>query len=220
MPNATQILRIVVVAGDPLTATEIAQKIIPFRRDQDVEKKRLRKSVIKRLGILMSRDLVERARDAEPKQEAFGDIMTQARYRATDAGRDFVAAGKKITCARKDKTRRPCVIPGTDRQRFWSALRLMRKATLPAIVEAASRKGDDPARMMRNLGNFMRALQRAGIVVVLPVREPGHALTSNGFKRYALINDIGRIAPIVRKHGIFNPNNNEHIAYRDDGRAR
>ncbi len=107
------------------------------------------------------------------------------------------------------------MLPDTERQRLWSALRIAKKATLAELAEACSR-GPKPERTIWNARKFMQALSRAGIVVVLPVRTKGYAPTSNGFLRYGLATDLGPLAPVPGKDSVFDPNSKSKIEYRKE----
>jgi hypothetical protein len=60
---------------------------------------------------------------------------------------------------------------------------------------------------------YLLLLCRAGVALRLRDREPGFAPSSNGFVRYALMKDLGPIAPVTRANALFDPNARKHIAY-------
>ena len=68
-----------------------------------------------------------------------------------------------------------------------------------------------PYKDHANLRRYMRALCLTGFLVEMPTRERGTAETSNGYKRYRLMNDTGDIAPTYRnqKHEVFDHNTRE-----------
>jgi hypothetical protein len=95
----------------------------------------------------------------------------------------------------------------TLRQRAWTAMRVMAKFS---TVEIASACLDVPQKKDQdNIRRYCRGLKDAGILIEMPTREGGSALTSNGFKRYRICEDLGEIAPShrVRKKDVFDHNN-------------
>jgi hypothetical protein len=93
--------------------------------------------------------------------------------------------------------------------RVWRALRILGKASLPELLEIADAQGR-PAEHTRK---YLAMLTRYGIVVISGRRSEGSAPTSNGFKRYILVRDLGPIAPVwsQRKQVLFDPNSRENI---------
>ncbi len=99
----------------------------------------------------------------------------------------------------------------TLRQRSWSAMRIMSTFSINDLVAVAS---DDPTdEQHRNIGRYCSGLVKAGVLMEMANRERGAAETSNGFKRYNLINDTGEIAPTYRntKSEVFDHNTQEVI---------
>lgn len=180
---------------------------------------RPRKRVVIALGRLLRRGFVEQIK---PKpaftHDARGRITANEtpslEYRLTKDGRAFVAAGIPISSGPKGPIsghRR--TMKETFRARLWRAFRLKSKATIPDLVEIASRgAGRDEGS---NARQYMRHLVMAGIAVALPVKTQGFAPTSNGFKRFALVVDLGPLAPVATRAHLFNPNLNEKIPYRE-----
>jgi len=137
-------------------------------------------------------------------------------YQITLAGKKAVLDGtvlksgpqKKLT---QSKPRRPK--KETFRDRLWRAMRIHyaagKKFTIPDLVGLAS-KGDekDPAE---NTRKFIRTLIYGGFIKEMPRRGKGSALTSNGFKRFMMVKDTGRLAPIHRpsKKETYDPNTDE-----------
>jgi hypothetical protein len=99
------------------------------------------------------------------------------------------------------------------RQKIWSAFRIARKATLADLATAAMAPGADADKTIENARKYLKGLCRGGIAAELPVRERGHAPTSNGFKRFSLVLDLGPRAPVVTSAGVFDPNKRETIPY-------
>lgn len=81
----------------------------------------------------------------------------------------------------------------TLRDKMWSAIRIARKFDLARLEEIA---GCTHANAQR----FVLALARAGYLAELR-RQPGEAPSSNGFKRWVLIDDPGPATPIAKADG-------------------
>lgn len=95
------------------------------------------------------------------------------------------------------------------RSRAWKAIRIKQKFTVNDILMLAKNGSEKQAQNQLHI--YIRALCKAGILIELKSREPGYSLTSNGFKRFALVKDPGRLAPIFRRREkeVYNPNTGE-----------
>lgn len=158
-----------------------------------------RKQVLSALGKLMQKKLVKRAN----KKTAFDHVEPE--YQATKSGVDFVRAGKRVTSGPNRPltgVRKPR--DNAFRQRFWNAFRIQKKATLPELIEIAREKGD--GNVDSNALRYMKFLERAGVATRLPTKERGHALTSPGHHRFALLRDLGPFAPQAAKPHLINLN--------------
>lgn len=102
----------------------------------------------------------------------------------------------------------------TLRARVWRTLQLRKRATIPEILENATRGTEKDA--YSNVLGYVRALKRAGYVRELAMRAEGTAPESNGYKIWLLIKDTGPKQPIVRKHALFDPNTKEEIAFEGE----
>jgi hypothetical protein len=125
-----------------------------------------------------------------------------ALYRRTAAGDAFIAAGATVRPGPADRGPRPLRgdhAAGRDtlRDRAWRALRQLKKATLPEILELACR--GEEADPHGNVRTYLYQLLRKGIVARLSRRVPGIAQTSNGFHQWLLVRDLGPKAPVWRK---------------------
>ena len=82
------------------------------------------------------------------------------------------------------------------RQRAWWVLRNRKEVTIEGLLNTLNdgQQKDAPS----NLGKYLRALERAGIIKRSAQRVPGTALTSNGHIRYILVIDCGLEAPLWR----------------------
>ncbi len=92
------------------------------------------------------------------------------------------------------------------RERAWWVMRRRGVFTLPELLATLASGAERDAQS--NLGKYVRALARAGILRAEAHRAPGAALTSNGYLRYRLTVDNGRKAPVWRavKGEVFDPN--------------
>ena len=87
-----------------------------------------------------------------------------------------------------------------------------KRGTIPDLVELTS-LGDDVTKPEQTALKYLNALVACGVVMKLRNRAQGFAPSSNGFLRWAVINDVGPLAPRMCKQGLINPNaNNEIIA--------
>lgn len=139
------------------------------------------------------------------------DRLERGCFTLSCEGRRALAAGETITSgptaplnqhARRPKRR-------TRQDKMWSAIRASKskKFDLARLEEMA---GASYAGARR----FVTALVRAGYASELR-RQPGEALTSNGFKRWVLVDDPGPQTPVVKADGrVWDPNRDE---YRDMG---
>lgn len=140
-------------------------------------------------------------------------------YLITAKGSEFVKAGKRVTSGPNGKLTGPREPrDGTFRDRLWKALRIKRKATVPELIELA-RKKSDGENIVHNAQAYMRFLKRAGVVVEMRRRAAGHAPTSNGFKLFTLMRDLGPLAPVAHRAFLFDPNSaRERIAYQGEAK--
>lgn len=92
------------------------------------------------------------------------------------------------------------------RQRAWWVMRRRITFTLPELLSILADGTERDAS--GNLGKYLRALEKIGIVQREAVRQPGAALTSNGHIRYRLIVNEGRKAPVWRaqSNSVYDPN--------------
>ena len=119
-------------------------------------------------------------------------------FQLTDEGRAAQACGLQITSGPNgpiSADRKPLI--NTLRQRAWNVIRMKRKFAIPDLLIAAT-MGDE-LMAKNNLQRFCRALCRAGVIRQLPSKQRGDALSSPGFSRYALVDDLGPIAPSYRQ---------------------
>lgn len=118
-------------------------------------------------------------------------------YCLTASGREAAARGERITSGpirpHTGKCRRPS--SNTFRQRAWNGMRMSVTFTIGDLALVAAMADKDPES---NLVNYLGALRRVGYVAVLPTRQRGTHITSNGFKRFRLLQDTGPIAPVWR----------------------
>ena len=128
-----------------------------------------------------------------------GYIVRRARgcFEMSEDGLKAHAAGVVLTSGARGARRLNTPIRPrreTDRDRIWRAIRLQRKFSVASIAEVTGAS-------VEHVGRFVRLLGHAGYLVEL-AKEPGFAMTSNGFKRWALVDDTGFRAPaLVRRDG-------------------
>lgn len=132
-------------------------------------------------------------------------------YILTPEGEEALANGVEIRSGPigpdTGKSRKP--FADTIRQRAWNAMRIVGAFSTPDLVCAAC---EDPGdKDHHNIQRYCRALKEAGYLIEMPNREAGSAETSNGFKRYRLLNNTGEIAPTFRntKKEVFDHNTKE-----------
>jgi hypothetical protein len=130
------------------------------------------------------------------------------RYQRTVAGNNIVAALVEIKPGPKRPgidaagKRTPRPLRSDDAQgrgalidRAWAALRQLRKATVPELLELAAGEERDASAA---LSRYLRRLAAHGVVIELQRRVRGIAPTSNGFKQWTLLRDLGPKAPLYR----------------------
>lgn len=105
--------------------------------------------------------------------------------------------------------------PDSLRQRAWNAMVIKRKFSLSDIVRCACKGGERQAR--NNIGRYITALTRVGVLAEMKRRLPPTSETSNGEKRWLLVQELGRIAPALQRNGqIFDPNSGTVIEKTED----
>ncbi|MBI3445598.1 MAG: MarR family transcriptional regulator [Magnetospirillum sp.] len=138
-------------------------------------------------------------------------------FRATGSGLLAHQRGERITSGPRGTMERKRPVRNSLSTRLWRAMRLLKKFTLPALLELSAR---DEKAAESQAGRYLRGLEKTGYIHRLSRREDGTALTSNGFIRWSLINDTGDLPPIVRGNGtVFDPNTNKAMAPMTCGEA-
>lgn len=138
------------------------------------------------------------------------DRLERGCFVLSPEGRRAHAGGEKISSAPghalTQSARRPR--RRTFRDRVWKAIRIAKKFDLGRIEELAGVQAPAVRR-------YVRGLTQAGYLTELR-RQPGEALTSNGFKRWLLVEDPGPETPVLKTDGrIWDPNKRE---FRGDQR--
>lgn len=92
------------------------------------------------------------------------------------------------------------------RQRAWWVMRKRGSCTLPELLQTLADGTERDAAS--NLGKYLRAMEKAGIIEREAARQPGAAPTSPGHIRYRLVVDEGRKAPVWRaqNNSVYDPN--------------
>lgn len=132
------------------------------------------------------------------------DRLERGCFTLSTEGRRAHAAGEVISSAPGPKLTQVARRPRrrTFRDRVWKAIRIARKFDLGRIEELA---GVEAAA----IGRYVRALTRVGYLSELR-RQPGDAPTSNGFKRWLLVEDPGPETPVLKTDGrVWDPNRRE-----------
>lgn len=119
-------------------------------------------------------------------------------FRLTAEGAAAQARGDVITSGPNGPhltAKRP--LPNTLRQRAWNVIRMRRKFVIPDLLIAAAIGEERTAQ--NNLQRYCKALSQAGVLRQLAMKQRGSALSSPGFVRYTLVQDLGPIAPAYRQ---------------------
>lgn len=92
------------------------------------------------------------------------------------------------------------------RQRAWWLMRKRGNFTLPGLLSTLADGTERDAES--NIGRYLRALEKAGIVKREAERQAGVSLKSPGFLCYQLIINAGRKAPVFRSTSgtVYDPN--------------
>ncbi|MCH2165938.1 MAG: hypothetical protein MK098_15025 [Marinovum sp.] len=157
-----------------------------------------RHETIKAAGMLINR--------------GFFDRVETGVFCLTDAGADALAKGVEIRSGPMgpDTAHARPPVPNTLRQRAWSAMRAAVMFSTSDITLYACNDASDKDH--QNIRRYCKGLCDAGFLALLPTREKtGAPETSNGYKRYRLINDTGPLAPShrVRKRDVWDHNTRE-----------
>ena len=149
-------------------------------------------------------------------QLGYVERLEGAVYRLSDKGESLKTSEKEVKFTsgptfgsyRKQNPSRNSL-----RSKVWRLMRLQRKFTINELMALGVDGGEKMPR--NNISIYVNALKKAGYLYELNSREEGYALTSNGFKRYTLINDTGYKAPIFRREikQIYDPNTGEVISW-------
>lgn len=124
--------------------------------------------------------------------------MAKGCYRLSETGLEAAAAGEVITCGPTGPDTKPVrtKVRNTFRDRAWRSMRIRRQFTLADVIADAATDADTNSDS--NMRRYLQFLKQAGYVAELRSRQPGTRMTSNGFKRYALVKNTGPLAPVYR----------------------
>lgn len=104
------------------------------------------------------------------------------------------------------------IVPGSLRQTAWRAMQIKQKFSLSDLIRNALPAEKSPKDPRNNLGRYVKALADAGVLVEMKHRLPPTTPTSRGEKRWMLVRDLGRQAPVLRGAStIFDPNSGRVI---------
>lgn len=164
-----QLLEALPPPGDPVTIGALAKKFNNNNR-----------RVVGSMDILRRRGLVER--------------LDTGKYRLTASGEQARDEGLRLKSGPSGPHTGRAKRPAPFREAIWKVLRYGEVTTVPDMLSLIPENvhGRDPHS---NAWRYLRHLVKAGYVLELAKRDPGTAMTSNGFKRFRLLNDTGPVAP-------------------------
>ncbi len=157
-------------------------------------------------------------------------------YCVTNEGLSFLKADitlksgpkAKLTGARRQQS-------GTQRHKIWQLLRTGKAFTLNELAALSAKTLDDPccsksnvehsvdhqnqgrqSTDLQSIGRYITYLVAAGLVRRFKHRAKANAITSNGYRRYRLVHDLGPKVPVVRYGGkmLYDPNMKAEIAVK------
>lgn len=103
--------------------------------------------------------------------------------------------------------RKPRINNGTLRQKAWRAMQIKHKFTLADLVRNTVPSESSYKDPRNNIWRYVRALTQVGILVEMKRRMPPASGIGIREKRWMLVRDLGRKAPVVRDKGcVFDPN--------------
>lgn len=145
------------------------------------------------------------------KRRGLVEIPERGAYALTAEGIAWVNAGKVIKAGQGV---RPRTATRGLRQRAWWVIRARKIVTLPELLSTLVESGEKGAAS--NLSSYLGPLVKVGFLAVMKQRAPGSAITSNGHRRYQMIRDNGRLAPVIRQKDrvVFDPNTGEVFPFR------
>ena len=131
-------------------------------------------------------------------------------FRLTEAGIAARASGDRLSSGPNGPhagARRK--IKSCLRTRLWRAMAVRDKFTVGDLVAVAA-EGDE-RDAIGNARKYLAALARTGYLRELPIRAPGVAASSGGFKRYVVLRRTGPLAPGLypRRKEVRDPNTGE-----------
>lgn len=113
-------------------------------------------------------------------------------------------------------SRAPRVVQGTIRQKAWRAMQVKGKFTVSDLVRNVVTAADQDKNPRNNISHYVKRLARAGILAELKRRAASTSLTGSWGKRWILIRDLGREAPVARHNGsIYDPNTGISIPVKE-----
>jgi hypothetical protein len=105
------------------------------------------------------------------------------------------------------------------RARAWWLMRKQVRFTLDDLLFTVAKNTEGDATS--NLQKYVSALERVGVLVRLPRRAAGNAMTSNGHVIWRLTRDLGHLAPVWRgtQQVLFDPNSGDLLPVVNATRA-
>lgn len=143
------------------------------------------------------------------RRRQFIVIERPGQYRITEAGMAWLGKGRAVASGQGKRSRSST---RGLRERAWWLMRAWRKFTLADLLTTLADGSERDATS--NLGKYLAALGRAGIVKRLQRRSPGLSETSNGHVIWWLAKDIGPAAPVWRQahKAVYDPNSGQLFA--------
>lgn len=134
-------------------------------------------------------------------------------HKLTEAGIAAAAEGKRLRSGPTEWVG-PKVHKDSIRIRAWRAMKLKGKFSLPDLCMLCAKGGEKD--IYSNLRKYVKALEDAGYLIRLSLRESGTAITSNGNVRWWLSPEkvTGLQAPVwsAKNKTIYDPNTEETIS--------
>lgn len=95
----------------------------------------------------------------------------------------------------------------TLRQMAWRAMQVKQKFTLTDLVRHAVPEGSDARDPRNNIGRYVKVLTNVGVLIEMKQRAAPTKPKSEGQKRWMLVRDLGREAPVIRSaRQVYDPN--------------
>lgn len=99
------------------------------------------------------------------------------------------------------------VVQGTQRQKIWLAMQIKRKFSIADLCRCVLTGGETAKDPRNNIARYVAGLAKIGVLLEMKRRMAPTSPTSNGEKRWLLVRDLGRKAPVISASGaVYDPN--------------